>query len=114
MKLPEVLAVEKVGDVFGVNAFPYFAPGSAHNLRPREEEEAMFQQQIQWLREAKVKYNRWWCGREGIRPYLENGITYLTWMRTDRPQSGKRTDGVWLFASSNEPNLAGISLRILR
>ena len=111
VKLPEVLAVEKVGDVFGVNAFPYFAPGSAHNLRPREEEEAMFQQQIQWLREAKVKYNRWWfLDERGIRPYLENGITYLTWMRTD-PAAIREANrmGVWLFASSNEPNLAGIS-----
>ena len=64
VKLPEVLAVEKVGDVFG-SSFSLFLPGSAHNLRPREEEEAMFQQQIQWLARQSQVQSLVVLGREG-------------------------------------------------
>ena len=38
VKLPGVLEVRKVGDVFGVNAFPYIETGAAHQKRSPEEE----------------------------------------------------------------------------
>ncbi len=111
VRLPDVLTTAKVGDVLGINAFPYFASGAAHNPRPEEEEKIMFQRQLAWVKEAKIKYNRWWFFiSAGVKPYLDIGATFITWMQTD-PEKIKQANnlGIWLFASSNEPNFSGIS-----
>lgn len=111
VQLPEVMATQSVGDVLGINAFPYFASGSAHNPRPPLEEEAMFQKQLQWVGEAQIKYNRWWSlDQRGIRPYLDVGTTFLTWLPSDSAKIQEANQlGIWLFASPNEPNLIGIT-----
>lgn len=109
VKLPGVLEVRKVGDVFGVNAFPYIETGAAHQKRSPEEEREMFQLQIKLAQEAGMKYNRWWRNYpNGLLPYVNAGITYEVWLRDDEQYiRDSNRYGAWLFGGGNEPNLHG-------
>ena len=109
VRLPGVLAVEKVGDVFGVNAFPYIETGASHQRRSPEEEREMFQRQIKLAQEAGIKYNRWWRNySSGLLPYVNAGITFLTGLQADEQYiSQSNSYGTWFFEGGNEPNFAG-------
>jgi hypothetical protein len=109
VRLPGVLAVEKVGDVFGVNAFPYIETGSSHQMRSPEAEREMFQLQVELAQEAGIKYNRWWRNYpSGLIPYVNAGVTYQVFLPQDAKSVKDTNDyGSWLFGAGNETNLSG-------
>lgn len=109
IKLPGVLEVEKVGDIFGINAYPNSEPGGAHVRREPELEREMGEMHFQWVQEAGIKYNRWWRNYPAVLiPYVNRGVSYIVNMQNDM-QYTKNTNsyGTWLFQSANEPNLHG-------
>jgi hypothetical protein len=102
--LPHPVVRRTLADFWGMN----FYPGGGGLHQPRDDESANTLAMVERLRDAGVRHVRWWLPSPGAAElFAEAGLSLLPTATYADPEGYARLTretGVWLTATSNEPD----------